>query len=51
MLTFLGTLTESISHCMLLLVPVQILTFKNSCTETHYEFYFLAKYDLSERFR
>lgn len=43
MLTLLGTLTESISDCMLFLVPVQVLIFKDSCTETHDEFHFLAK--------
>lgn len=42
MLTLLGTLAESTPDCMLFLVPVQVLIFKNSCTETHDEFCFLA---------
>lgn len=42
MLTLLGTLAESVSDCVLFLVPNQVLILKNSSTKTHDEFHFLA---------
>lgn len=41
MLTLLSMLS-GVSDCVLFLVPVQVLTFKNSCTEMHGEFQFLV---------